>query len=70
MNSFLKHHLHLFSRRTGRAGNKGFAFTFINSEQARYAIDVIKAFELAETTVPNGLQKMWDDYKAEQEAVS
>ncbi|CAH1979868.1 unnamed protein product [Acanthoscelides obtectus] len=54
--------------RTGRAGNKGFAFTFIVPEQARYAGDVIKAFELATVTVPEPLRNMWDNYKAKQEA--
>nr|CAH7769353.1 unnamed protein product [Callosobruchus chinensis] len=54
--------------RTGRAGNKGFAFTFIVPEQARYAGDVIKAFELASVTVPEPLRNMWDSYKAKQEA--
>nr|CAI5822898.1 unnamed protein product [Callosobruchus analis] len=54
--------------RTGRAGNKGFAFTFIVPEQARYAGDVIKAFELASVSVPEPLRNMWDSYKAKQEA--
>lgn len=31
--------------RTGRAGNKGYAYTFITPEQGRYSADVIKALE-------------------------
>ncbi|KAK3090638.1 hypothetical protein FSP39_013319, partial [Pinctada imbricata] len=49
--------------RTGRAGNKGFAFTFITPEQERYAGDIIKALELSGTEVPSDLEKLWNDYK-------
>lgn len=55
-------------RRTGRAGNKGFAYTFITSDQERSAGDLVKAFELAETPVPEELQKLWDDYVAKMAA--
>lgn len=54
--------------RTGRAGNKGFAYTFITPEQERYAGDIIRAFELAAVTVPDGLRQLWETYKAKQEA--
>ncbi|CAG9861323.1 unnamed protein product [Phyllotreta striolata] len=54
--------------RTGRAGNKGFAYTFITPEQARYAGDLTKAFELAAVPVPDGLRSLWESYKAKQEA--
>lgn len=54
--------------RTGRAGNKGFAFTFITPEQSRYAGDIVKAFELASVTVPEQLRNLWETYKAKQEA--
>lgn len=54
--------------RTGRAGNKGCAFTFITPEQSRYAGDVIRALELSGTPVPPDLQTLWNDYKAAQEA--
>nr|XP_022906743.1 probable ATP-dependent RNA helicase DDX46 [Onthophagus taurus] len=54
--------------RTGRAGNKGFAYTFITPEQARYSGDIVKAFELASVTVPESLRNLWEAYKAKQEA--
>jgi len=57
-------------RRTGRAGNKGTAFTFITPDQVRYAGDIIRALELSESKVPDNLQKWWDEYKRQAEAVS
>ena len=54
----------LFFSRTGRAGNKGFAFTFITPEQERYSGDIIKALELSGADVPMELKTMWDVYKA------
>lgn len=54
--------------RTGRAGNKGFAYTFITPEQGRYAGDLIKAFELAAVQVPESLRNLWETYKTKQEA--
>ncbi|XP_030382423.1 probable ATP-dependent RNA helicase DDX46 isoform X4 [Scaptodrosophila lebanonensis] len=54
--------------RTGRAGNKGSAYTFITPEQSRYAGDIIRALELSGTPVPPELQTLWSDYKTAQEA--
>ncbi|XP_068913333.1 probable ATP-dependent RNA helicase DDX46 [Tenebrio molitor] len=54
--------------RTGRAGNKGFAYTFVTPEQSRYAGDIIRAFELASVTVPEPLRNLWDSYKNKQES--
>ncbi|XP_023022065.1 pre-mRNA processing factor 5 [Leptinotarsa decemlineata] len=54
--------------RTGRAGNKGFAYTFITPEQSRYAGDLIKAFELANVPVPENLRTLWETYKTKQES--
>ncbi|GLV39508.1 pre-mRNA processing factor 5 [Carabus blaptoides fortunei] len=54
--------------RTGRAGNKGFAYTFVTPEQERYAGDIIRAFELATISVPESLRNLWEAYKAKQEA--
>ncbi|KAK6187967.1 hypothetical protein SNE40_005882 [Patella caerulea] len=48
--------------RTGRAGNKGQAFTFMTSEQERYAGDIIKALELSGATVPDDVQALWNSY--------
>ncbi|GFR10813.1 probable ATP-dependent RNA helicase DDX46, partial [Trichonephila clavata] len=53
--------------RTGRAGNKGYAYTFLTSEQARYAGDIIRALEQSQNPVPEDLQKLWDEYKLKQE---
>ncbi|GIY16970.1 probable ATP-dependent RNA helicase DDX46 [Caerostris darwini] len=53
--------------RTGRAGNKGYAYTFLTTEQGRYAGDIIKALELSQNPVPEDLQKLWDEYKLKQE---
>ena len=53
--------------RTGRAGNKGFAHTFLTLEQGRLAHDIIKALELSDALVPDELRKLWDDYKKQQE---
>eukprot|EP00117_Sycon_ciliatum_P002512 scpid20966/ scgid7707/ Probable ATP-dependent RNA helicase DDX46; DEAD box protein 46 len=55
--------------RTGRAGNKGYAITFITSEQGRYAGDIIKALELSVTPVPEELTQLWDDYVEEQKCM-
>ncbi|XP_019390275.1 PREDICTED: probable ATP-dependent RNA helicase DDX46, partial [Crocodylus porosus] len=54
--------------RTGRAGNKGFAYTFITEDQARYAGDIIKALELSGNPVPAELEKLWADFKDQQKA--
>lgn len=54
--------------RTGRAGNKGFAYTFITPEQDRYSGDVVKAFELANIPVPEPLRNLWENYKIKQQA--
>lgn len=54
--------------RTGRAGNKGFAWTFLTSDQGRYAGEILRAVELSGATVPNDLRQLWDQYKALQEA--
>lgn len=53
--------------RTGRAGNKGFAHTFITPDQGQYAADIIKALELSGNPIQPELQKLWDDYKSEAE---
>uniref|UniRef100_A0A8C8SFK2 Probable ATP-dependent RNA helicase DDX46 n=1 Tax=Pelusios castaneus TaxID=367368 RepID=A0A8C8SFK2_9SAUR len=54
--------------RTGRAGNKGFAYTFITEDQARYAGDIIKALELSGNPIPPELEKLWSDFKDQQKA--
>uniref|UniRef100_A0A183D229 RNA helicase n=1 Tax=Gongylonema pulchrum TaxID=637853 RepID=A0A183D229_9BILA len=55
--------------RTGRAGNKGYAYTFIlPTGQERMAGEVCRAFETAGKEVPAQLKKMWEDYKAQMAA--
>uniref|UniRef100_A0A1B0GJ15 Helicase C-terminal domain-containing protein n=1 Tax=Lutzomyia longipalpis TaxID=7200 RepID=A0A1B0GJ15_LUTLO len=54
--------------RTGRAGNKGFAWTFITEDQGRYAGDIIRALELSGAQVPEDLRNLWNMYKTGQEA--
>ncbi|XP_071615095.1 probable ATP-dependent RNA helicase DDX46 [Heliangelus exortis] len=54
--------------RTGRAGNKGYAYTFITEDQARYAGDIIKALELSGNPIPADLEKLWANFKDQQKA--
>ncbi|KAM7262904.1 hypothetical protein ACFE04_000587 [Oxalis oulophora] len=44
--------------RTGRAGKKGCAITFISEDDARYAPDLVKALELSEQGVPEDLKSL------------
>lgn len=55
--------IHFFFSRTGRAGNKGYSYTFIlPTGQERSAGDVCRAFELANQKIPEDLKKLWTDY--------
>uniref|UniRef100_A0A8P4GKE3 Probable ATP-dependent RNA helicase DDX46 n=1 Tax=Dicentrarchus labrax TaxID=13489 RepID=A0A8P4GKE3_DICLA len=54
--------------RTGRAGNKGYAYTFITDDQVRYAGDIIKALELSGSPVPPELEQLWASFKDQQKA--
>ncbi|MFH4977529.1 hypothetical protein AB6A40_004238 [Gnathostoma spinigerum] len=55
--------------RTGRAGNKGYAYTFIlPTGQERMAGEVCRAFETAGKQPPEQLKKIWEDYKAKMAA--
>ncbi|TSL04226.1 putative ATP-dependent RNA helicase DDX46 [Bagarius yarrelli] len=54
--------------RTGRAGNKGYAYTFITEDQGRYAGDIIKALELSGSSVPPELEQLWAKFKEQQKA--
>lgn len=42
--------------RTGRAGNKGWAYTFLTPDQPRYAAEIVRAMEISEVPVPPDLQ--------------
>ncbi|XP_051132280.1 DEAD-box ATP-dependent RNA helicase 42-like [Andrographis paniculata] len=48
--------------RTGRAGKKGCAITFVSEEDARYAPDLVKALELSEQSVPDDLRALADGF--------
>ncbi|XP_062867669.1 probable ATP-dependent RNA helicase DDX46 isoform X2 [Trichomycterus rosablanca] len=54
--------------RTGRAGNKGYAYTFITENQVRYAGDLIRALELSGSAVPPELEQLWASFKEQQKA--
>lgn len=55
--------------RTGRAGNKGYAYTFVlPSGQEKLAGEVCRAFETAEAEPPAELKEMWENYKAQMKA--
>lgn len=54
--------------RTGRAGNKGYAYTFITPQQQRYAGDIIKALELSGASVPPELLEIWKTYTGKLKA--
>lgn len=54
--------------RTGRAGKKGFAWTFLTPDQGRYAGEILRAVELSGALVSTELRQLWDQYKALQEA--
>ncbi|CAG8516988.1 6760_t:CDS:10 [Acaulospora morrowiae] len=56
--------------RTGRAGNKGTAYTFITPEQDRYAMDIVKALKLSGAPVIPELQKLADGFQEKVKAGS
>ena len=50
------------SGRTGRAGNKGTAVTFLTPSQERYSVDIAKALKQSGQTVPQPVQEMVDSF--------
>lgn len=48
--------------RTGRAGNKGTAYTFITPEECQYAGDLIKALENSGSLITDDLKKLEESY--------
>jgi len=54
--------------RTGRAGNKGIAYTFITSDQERYAPDIVKALVTSKVPVPEDLRVLVEKFKAKVDA--
>jgi ATP-dependent RNA helicase DDX46/PRP5 len=49
--------------RTGRAGNKGTAYTFITPDECQYASDLIRALENSGNRVPEALKKLEEEYQ-------
>ncbi|KAK9766040.1 pre-mRNA processing RNA-helicase [Basidiobolus ranarum] len=56
--------------RTGRAGNKGTAYTFITPEQDRYALDILKALKLSGLEIPPDLRNLTDEFQEKVKAGS
>ncbi|CAO1426982.1 unnamed protein product [Diamesa serratosioi] len=54
--------------RTGRAGNKGFAWTFLTPDQGRYSGEIMRAMEISGAAVPAELKTLFETYKNAQEA--
>ncbi|KAF8072380.1 RH42 [Scenedesmus sp. PABB004] len=54
--------------RTGRAGNKGTAVTFIGPDEERYAPDLVKALRESGAAVPQDLQALADSFTAKRKA--
>lgn len=50
--------------RTGRAGNKGTAYTFITPDQDRYAMDICKALRMSGQAIPPDLQALSDSFQS------
>eukprot|EP00468_Gymnochlora_sp_CCMP2014_P005705 CAMPEP_0167750518 /NCGR_PEP_ID=MMETSP0110_2-20121227/6042_1 /TAXON_ID=629695 /ORGANISM="Gymnochlora sp., Strain CCMP2014" /LENGTH=1365 /DNA_ID=CAMNT_0007635861 /DNA_START=143 /DNA_END=4240 /DNA_ORIENTATION=- len=50
--------------RTGRAGKKGTAITFLNDDEEQLALDLVTGLEKNKQIVPKDLQKLADEFKA------
>src|SRR3569833_371282 len=48
--------------RTGRAGNKGTAVTFLTEDQERYSVDIARALKQSGQEVPPPVQRMVDAF--------
>ncbi|MES1904942.1 MAG: putative ATP-dependent RNA helicase ddx46, partial [Paramarteilia canceri] len=53
--------------RTGRAGNKGYAHTFLTYDDGPKSLEIIKALTVAKLDVPESLKKLWQTYKDDME---
>ena len=49
--------------RTGRAGHKGTAITFITPQEEQYAGDMVKALKQSKMPIPADLQKLADNFE-------
>lgn len=59
--SHLEDYVHRVGR-TGRAGNKGTAVTFLLPDQTRAAVDISKALKLSKVDVPEQVKEMADKF--------
>ena len=57
----LEDYIHRIGR-TGRAGNKGTAITFITPQQQQYSIDLIKALEMSQIQPSESLMAISKEY--------
>ncbi|KAI8618570.1 P-loop containing nucleoside triphosphate hydrolase protein [Chytriomyces sp. MP71] len=48
--------------RTGRAGNKGTAYTFITPDQDKYAVDIVQALKMSNVEIPAELAALADTF--------
>ncbi|KAJ3066667.1 pre-mRNA processing RNA-helicase [Podochytrium sp. JEL0797] len=48
--------------RTGRAGNKGTAYTFITPDQDKYAVDIVQALKMSGVEVPADVQALAESF--------
>lgn len=62
----LEDYIHRIGR-TGRAGNKGTAITFITEEEDKHAPDLIKALKMSNQAIPYDLQDLAERFKAKVE---
>lgn len=49
--------------RTGRAGQKGTAYTFITGKQSAYASDIAKALKASDLAIPDALQHLVEEHQ-------
>ena len=54
--------------RTGRAGNKGYAWTFLTPADAKHSGDILRALQASGVELPEDVKKMWEEYRAQMEA--
>jgi ATP-dependent RNA helicase DDX46/PRP5 len=56
--------------RTGRAGQKGTAITFVTPSQDKYAGDLVKALQLSGQPIPKDLNDLWEEFQVKVKAGS
>lgn len=54
--------------RTGRAGNRGVAYTFVTPAEDSYAKDILHALKTSNAPIPEPLQKLVESYDAKRKA--